>query len=313
MASVETITGGATLSGSGKPEIEVDNPATGEIIGTVPNLTAGDLAEMAARGRAAQPGWEALGFQGRAEIFARCQKWLIDNQERIIEQVVQETGKTYEDALLAEIGYTAGAFKHWAKVAPEYLADERVKTSSPFVKGRKLVVRYAPVGLVGVIGPWNFPVTNSFGDCIPAMAAGNSVILKPSEVTPLSSLLIAEGMKECGIPEGVFQVATGDGETGSSLIDLVDFVMFTGSTRTGKKVAVKAAENLIPYGLELGGKDPMIVLADADVERAANYAAFYAMNNAGQVCISVERVYVEAPIYDEFVAKVTAKVKSLRQ
>ncbi|MEI6447854.1 MAG: aldehyde dehydrogenase family protein [Actinomycetes bacterium] len=313
MASVETITGGATLSGSGKPEIEVDNPATGEVIGTVPNLTAGDLAEMAARGRAAQPGWEALGFQGRAEIFARCQKWLIDNQERIIEQVVQETGKTYEDALLAEIGYTAGAFKHWAKVAPEYLADERVKTSSPFVKGRKLVVRYAPVGLVGVIGPWNFPVTNSFGDCIPAMAAGNSVILKPSEVTPLSSLLIAEGMKECGIPEGVFQVATGDGETGASLIDLVDFVMFTGSTRTGKKVAVKAAENLIPYGLELGGKDPMIVLADADVERAANYAAFYAMNNAGQVCISVERVYVEAPIYDEFVAKVTAKVKSLRQ
>jgi acyl-CoA reductase-like NAD-dependent aldehyde dehydrogenase len=313
MASVDQISAVQVNSGSGKPDIEVDNPATGEIIGSVPNVGSAQLAEMAARGRAAQPAWEALGFDGRAEIFGRCQKWLLENQERVIESVVKETGKAYEDGLLAEIAYTAGAFKHWSKVAPDYLADERIRTSSPFVKGRKLVVRHAPVGLVGVIGPWNFPVTNSFGDCIPAMAAGNSVILKPSEVTPLTSLLIAEGMRACGIPEGVFQVATGDGETGSNLIDLVDFIMFTGSTRTGRKVAVKAAENLIPYGLELGGKDPMIVLADADVERAANYAAFYAMNNAGQVCISVERVYVEAPIYDEFVQKVTEKVRTLRQ
>ena len=318
MASVDTANGTFTgtsdgTSTNGKPDIAVDNPATGEVFAHVPNRTASELAEMAARGRAAQPAWEALGFDGRAEIFARCQKWFIDNQEQIIGAVVQETGKTYEDTLLAEISYAAAAFKHWAKVAPEYLGDERVKTSSPLVKGRKLVVRYAPVGLVGVIGPWNFPVTNSFGDCIPALMAGNSVILKPSEVTPTTSLLIAEGMYKCGIPKDVFQVATGDGETGASLIDLVDFIMFTGSTRTGRKVAVRAAENLIPYGLELGGKDPMIVLADADVERAANFATFYAMNNAGQVCISVERVYVEAPVYDQFVAKVTDNVRKLRQ
>ena len=315
MSSTEQVTGtdsGSSAYGS-TSTIRVDNPATGEKIGEIHVTNASELAEMAARGRAAQPGWEALGFHGRAEVFSRCQKWIIENQERIISSVQAETGKTYEDALLAEIAYTAGAFKHWAKVAPDYLSDERVRTSSPFVKGRKLVVRYAPVGLVGVIGPWNFPVTNSFGDCIPAMAAGNSVILKPSEITPLTSLLIAEGMKQCGIPEGVFQVATGDGSTGAALIDIVDFIMFTGSTRTGRKVAVRAAENLIPYGLELGGKDPMIVLADADVERAANYAAFYATNNAGQVCISVERVYVEAPIYDEFVQKVTENIKSLRQ
>ena len=315
MASVDTATGGftATTNGSGKPEIAVDNPATGEVIGSVPNRTAAELAEMAARGRAAQPAWEALGFAGRAEVFARCQKWIMQNQERIIGQIVAETGKTYEDALLAEIGYAGGAFKYWAKNAPEFLADERVHTSSPLVKGRKLVVRHAPVGLVGVIGPWNFPLTNSFGDCIPALAAGNSVILKPSEVTPLTSLLLLEGMRECGIPDDVLQVATGDGETGAALVDLVDFIMFTGSTRTGRKVAVRAAENLIPYGLELGGKDPMVVLADADVERAANFAAYYSTNNGGQVCISVERVYVEAPVYDEFVAKVTAKVRSLRQ
>ena len=153
-----------------------------------------------------------------------------------------------------------------------------------------------------MIGPWNFPVANSFGDCIPALMAGNSVILKPSEVTPLSSLLMAEMMRECGLPEGVFQVATGDGSTGAALIEPVDCVMFTGSTKTGKAVMKAAAERLIPCYLELGGKDPMIVCADADLERAANAAAYYSMNNGGQVCISVERVYVEAPVYDEFVA-----------
>ncbi len=143
--------------------------------------------------------------------------------------------------------------------------------------------------------------------------AGNSVILKPSEVTPLSSLLIEEMMSECGAPDGVFQVATGDGVTGAALIAQVDCVMFTGSTRTGKAVMKAAADALIPCYLELGGKDPMIVCADADIERAANAAAFYSMNNGGQVCISVERVYVEEPVYDDFVERVTDNVRELRQ
>jgi acyl-CoA reductase-like NAD-dependent aldehyde dehydrogenase len=181
------------------------------------------------------------------------------------------------------------------------------------VKGKKLLVRYKPLGLIGVIGPWNYPLTNSFGDCIPALAAGNSVILKPSEVTPLTSMLLADGLRECGIPADVFQVATGRGETGAALIEQVDMIMFTGSTRTGRKVAEAAARRLIPASLELGGKDPMIVLADADLERAANVATYYSMQNAGQTCISIERVYVEAPVYDEFVAKVTEKVRALRQ
>lgn len=132
-------------------------------------------------------------------------------------------------------------------------------------------------------------------------------------MTPLTSLLMAEGLRAAGLPEDVFQVATGDGATGAALIDEVDFVMFTGSTKTGKKVMERAAKTLTPVGLELGGKDPMIVLADADVDRAANAAAYYSMNNGGQVCISIERVYVEAPVYDQFVAKVTERVKSLRQ
>jgi acyl-CoA reductase-like NAD-dependent aldehyde dehydrogenase len=180
------------------------------------------------------------------------------------------------------------------------------------VKGKKLVLRHKPVGLVGVIGPWNYPLTNGFGDCIPALAAGNSVILKPSRVTPLSSQLLAEALRECGTPEHVMQVATGSGATGEALIDEVDMIMFTGSTETGKKVMKRAAETLTPVALELGGKDPMIVLSDANLERAANHAAYYAMFNAGQTCISVERVYVEAPVYDEFVGKVTEKVKAIR-
>ena len=179
--------------------------------------------------------------------------------------------------------------------------------------GRKLVVRYAPLGVVGIIGPWNYPLTNSFGDAIPALAAGNAVVLKPSEVTPLTSLLMAGAMRECGLPEHVFQVATGLGETGAALVDEVDMVMFTGSTATGRKVAERAARTLTPVSLELGGKDPMIVLADADLERAANAAVYYSMQNSGQTCISIERVYVEAPVYDEFVARVTSKVSALRQ
>jgi acyl-CoA reductase-like NAD-dependent aldehyde dehydrogenase len=167
--------------------------------------------------------------------------------------------------------------------------------------------------VVGVIGPWNYPLNNSFGDCIPALAAGNAVVLKPSEVTPLTSLLLAEALSESGLPDGVYQVLTGTGEVGSELIDHVDFVMFTGSTATGRKVAERAARTLTPVGLELGGKDPMIVLADADLKRAANSAAWGSMQNGGQMCISIERAYVEEPVYDEFVKLVTRKVEKLRQ
>jgi acyl-CoA reductase-like NAD-dependent aldehyde dehydrogenase len=293
-------------------EIPVENPATGEIVATVPDLDADAVAEMAVRGRAAQPGWEAFGFEGRGRVLLRAQKWLMDNADQVISTILSETGKTFEDASLAEISYAGNAFGFWAKQAPEYLADERVKSGQLLVKGKKLILRYRPLGLIGVIGPWNYPLTNSFGDCIPALAAGNSVILKPSEVTPLTSLLMAEGLRECGLPEHVLQIATGRGETGAALVEQVDMIMFTGSTRTGRKVAEAAARRLIPASLEMGGKDPMLVLSDADLERAANFATYYSMQNAGQTCISIERVYVEEPVYDEFVAKVSEKVRALR-
>jgi acyl-CoA reductase-like NAD-dependent aldehyde dehydrogenase len=293
--------------------IPVENPATGQVIGHVPDMNAAEVAQMARDARAAQPAWEALGFAGRARIFRRMQRWLMDNDDRVIETICAETGKAYEDAQIAELTYGGAAFGFWAKTAPKYLADERVKSSSVFVTGKRLIVRYRPIGLVGVIGPWNYPLTNSFGDCIPALAAGNSVILKPSEITPLTSLLLAEGLAECGLPDHVFQVATGRGETGATLVDEVDMIMFTGSTATGRRVGLRAMERLIPVSLELGGKDPMIVCADADVERAANHAVYYSMFNCGQTCISIERCYVEAPVYDEFVALVVEKTKAIRQ
>ncbi len=294
-------------------EIIVENPGTGAQIGTVPDLDATAVAELAKHGRAAQVGWDAYGFEGRSRVLKRMQKWLMDNADRVTETIVSETGKTYEDARLSEVTYGGGAFGFWAKNAERYLEDEHVKSAAVAVKGKKLILRHRPLGLIGVIGPWNFPLINSFGDCIPALAAGNSVILKPSEVTPLTSLLLVEGLRESGLPADVLQIATGRGETGAALIEQVDMIMFTGSTKTGRKVAEAAARRLIPASLELGGKDPMVVLRDADLERAANTAVWGSMMNAGQTCISIERAYVEAPVYDEFVAKVSEKVRELRQ
>ncbi len=310
MATIEQPSADAA---SAPREIPVENPATGEVIRTIPATTPAEVATLVARARAAQPAWEALGFEGRGRILRRAQKWVTDNADRIVETIVSETGKTWEDAQLAEVAYAANAFGFWAKNAPKYLADEKIRSSNLFVAGRKLAVRYRPVGVVGVIGPWNYPLTNSFGDCIPAMAAGNAVVLKPSEITPLTSLLMAECMRECGLPEGVFQVAPGYGDAGTALVDAVDMVMFTGSTATGKKVMARAAETLTPVSLELGGKDPMVVLADADIERAANAAVYWSMQNGGQTCISIERAYVVEPIYDDFVRRVTEKVGALRQ
>ncbi|MDP2712601.1 MAG: aldehyde dehydrogenase family protein [Solirubrobacteraceae bacterium] len=313
MASADTTAAQSTNGLGGGPEIPVENPATGAVIAHVPDLAAEQLAQLAQLGRAAQPGWQAIGFEGRERVLRAMQTWVMANADRIVATIVAETGKTYEDAYMVEINYAGGALDFWIKHGADYLQDEPIHASTLAVKGKKMVVRYQALGLVGVIGPWNYPLTNSFGDCLPALLAGNSVILKPSEITPLTSLLLAEGLAESGLPDGVFQVATGRGDAGAALIDEVDMVAFTGSTETGRRVMARAAQRLTPVSLELGGKDPMIVLADADLERAANLAVYYSMLNAGQTCISIERVYVEAPAYDAFVRKVVDKVAALRQ
>src|SRR3954468_13165019 len=243
--------------------ISVENPATGETIREVAVTPPEEVAAIVARARAAQPAWEALGYEGRGRILKQAQKWLLAHADEVADTIVAETGKAREDALLVEVAYGANALGFWPKKAPKWLADEKVRTFNPFVLGRQMVVRYRPVGVVGVIGPWNYPLVNSVGDAIPALAAGNAVVVKPSEVTPLTSLLFAQCLQESGVPADVFQVALGGPETGEALIDAVDMVMFTGSTRTGRRVMERAAKTLTPVSLELGGKDPMIVLADA--------------------------------------------------
>jgi acyl-CoA reductase-like NAD-dependent aldehyde dehydrogenase len=294
------------------PEIEVTDPATGAVVGRVPSVTAEQVHALAKRARRAQPEWDAAGVRARARVFRRAQRWLGANSDRVSEVIRSETGKTYEDSQL-ELAVAARAFAFWAARGRKYLADRRVFSSSPLTLGKRIVVRYRPVGVVGVIGPWNYPLVNGFGDCIPALIAGNAVIHKPSESTPLTAGLVSEMLEACELPEDVFLVAAGGGETGAAVIDEADYVMFTGSTATGRKVMERASRRLTPVSLELGGKDPMIVLRDANNERAANNALYSSMNNSGQICISIERAYVEEPVYDEFVAKVVEKARALRQ
>lgn len=291
--------------------ITVRNPATGTVSGTVPVDDAATVAARAAELRAAQPEWEALGPRGRKPWLLAFQEWMLDNAGRITEVLMSETGKSHTDAGLEAVA-TGDGVAYWARHAEAFLADGHPRAHTPIYRVKRLTTVYRPYPLVGVITPWNFPFAMPGMDVPPALAAGAAVLLKPSEVTPLSAVEFVRGWAEIGAPP-VLGLVTGYGDTGAALIDQVDFLQFTGSTATGRKVAVACAQRLIPYGLELGGKDPAIVLADADLDRAANGIAWGGLFNSGQVCVSVERVYVEAPVYDDFVAKLTERVRAVRQ
>ncbi|MBP1820002.1 aldehyde dehydrogenase family protein [Mycobacterium sp. OAE908] len=291
--------------------IEVRNPADGSVVGEVPNDSAETVAAKARELRLYQPEWEALGARGRKTWLLKFQDWVLDNAEHLTDVVQSETGKVRADASL-EAPLTAGLLDYWAGNAEAFLRDRHPKPHNILMKTKRLTTAYRPYPVVGLIIPWNFPFANAALDGVAALAAGAALLLKPSEVTPLSAVEFACGWTEIGAPP-VLALTTGYAETGAAVIANSDYVHFTGSTATGRKVAVACAERLIPYSLELGGKDPAVVLADADLERAANGIAWGGMTNSGQVCVSIERVYVEAPIYDEFVAKLTDKVSQLRQ
>lgn len=291
--------------------IEVRNPADGTVVGEVPNDSAETVAAKARELRLFQPEWEALGARGRKTWLLKFQDWVLDNAEHLTDVVQSETGKVRADASI-EAPMTAGLLDYWAGNAEAFLGDRHPRPHSLLMMTKRLTTAYRPYPVVGLIIPWNFPFANASLDGIAALAAGAAVLLKPSEVTPLSAVEFARGWAEIGAPP-VLALTTGYAETGAAVIANSDYVHFTGSTATGRKVAVACAERLIPYSLELGGKDPAVVLADADLERAVNGIAYGGMSNSGQICVSIERVYVEAPIYDEFVAKLTDKVSRLRQ
>jgi acyl-CoA reductase-like NAD-dependent aldehyde dehydrogenase len=291
--------------------IEVHNPATGDLVGTVPVTTPDDVTAAVRELRLYQPEWEAIGPAGRKQWLLKMQDWLIDNTEHLAAVLQSETAKPRVDAII-DPAFAVDILGYYARRAGKFLADEHPSPHSPLARVKSLTVAYRPYPVVGVITPWNFPLSMPAIDVFPALAAGAAVILKPSEVTPLSAVELARGWAEIGAPP-VFKVVTGAGATGAAVVENADYIQFTGSTATGRKIAAACAERMVPYSLELGGKDPAIVLADADLDRAAHGIAFGGMFNAGQVCISVERVYVEAPVYDEFVTKLTAAVAALRQ
>ncbi len=292
--------------------IEVLNPATGETVASVPVDSPEAVKATVARVRANQPEWEAMGVDGRHHWLAKLRDWLLDNSERVLDTMQAETGKVRADAA-NEPTYLADLINFYGANAAKFIGEEAVRPHSPLLATKKLRVQYRPHPVVGIVSPWNFPLVLALGDAIPALQAGAAVVVKPSEFTPLGLAEVVRAWKEeIGGPD-VFDCVQGIGETGGALVDAVDFIQFTGSDRTGRKVMARAAETLTPVSLELGGKDPMIVLADADLDRAANAAAWGGMFNSGQVCMSVERIYVEEPAYDEFVAKLTAEVRGLRQ
>lgn len=289
-----------------KPSLTVINPATGKVIAELPAITADDVPALVAKGREAQPRWDAIGVDGRVRLFKELRKWLYAHEAEFTDTISREGGKPIEDSFYLEWIYAISSLDYWTKTAPKLLKDKRKAAKQRLFLGNSWVQRHVPHGVVGVIGPWNYPFVNSIGDAIPALIAGNAVVLKPASKTPLTSLLVQRGMREVGFPEDVFQVAVGPGAVGSKIVEEVDMIMFTGSTEVGKGIAKQAAERLIPFSLELGGKDPLIVLDDADVEKAARHAVYYSLVNGGQTCMSCERIYVDTKIYDEFVERMTA-------
>jgi acyl-CoA reductase-like NAD-dependent aldehyde dehydrogenase len=294
--------------------LELASPATGERIGEIEVMNADDVRAAVERARKAQPAWAALEPEERARFVERALGCLVERQERVVEIVVRESGKPATEALMIDVFAACDAMAYWAKHAPRLLKPRKQRLHGMLRFMKKLEIVYRPLGVVGVISPWNGPVILSLNPTIQALLAGNAVVVKPSEVTPFSGQVVADLFAAAGLPEGVLTVLTGDGETGAALIAAgVDKISFTGSVATGRRVAVACAERLIPCTLELGGKDPMIVCADADLDAAAGGAVAGGFLNTGQYCCGTERVYVVEEVADRFIEKVVERTRALRQ
>jgi succinate-semialdehyde dehydrogenase/glutarate-semialdehyde dehydrogenase len=290
------------------------SPANLAAIGEIEVMTAADIRAACETARKAQPAWAALSVSERTHYLLRILDRIIARQDEIVDCVVAETGKTVTEARQMEVFACCDSIAYYAKRAPRFLRAENRPLHGVLRFMKKLRIFYRPLGVVGIISPWNGPVILAVNPSVQALVAGNAVILKPSEVTPLSALLVADIFREAGLPDGVFQVMTGDGSTGAALIEAgVDKISFTGSVETGKRVGVACAERLIPCTLELGGKDPMIVCADADIESAAAGAVAGSFFNAGQYCCGTERIYVVESIADAFTEAVKKRVATIRQ
>lgn len=294
-------------------EIVSHDPATGEEIGRAPLTLPEEVARAVGRARAAQAAWAEKSFRDRGRVIMKARKIVLKELEEIALLVSRETGKPAAEAIAMEVTPSLDLLQYFARNTARLLERERINIGLYGWMGRMSYLVYKPVGVVGVISPWNFPWATPLAEVVMALMAGNAVVLKPSELTPLTALKIKQVLTRAGLPADVLQVVTGDGSTGAALIGAgVNKIMFTGSVATGKRVAEAAASYLIPAVLELGGKDPMIVLEDANIENAARGALWGAFANCGQSCASVERCYVHESIAETFTQAVVAETKRLR-
>src|SRR5216110_1008768 len=295
-------------------EIICHDPATGEEIGRAPLTMPEEVARAVGRAREAQPVWAAKSYRERGRVIMAARDVILKEMEEIAFLISIETGKPVAEAISLEIAPALDLMQHFARKTASLLAPRRIGIGQYWFMGRTSYEIYKPLGVVGIISPWNFPWATPLDEVVMALMAGNAVVLKPSELTPLTSLKIKDIFDRAGLADGLLQVVTGDGSTGAALVGAgVDKIMFTGSVATGKRVAEAAAKYLTPVVLELGGKDPMIVLEDADIENAARGAVWGAFANAGQACASVERCYVQESIAPEFIKQVVAETRALKQ
>ena len=290
--------------------VPVEMPATGNIFGHVPQGTAADVAAAADTARTAQRGWRRLPAAERSKVLLRFAKLLLDRQDEVLDLIQLENGKARRHAF-EEIIDVAQVSRYYARTAPRYLQPHRRAGAFPALT--RTWEYHHPKGVVGVISPWNYPLTLGISDALPALVAGNAVIAKPDSQTPYTTLWAAQLLEEVGLPPGVLQVVTGSGqELGTPVIEHSDFVMFTGSTQVGRIVAAQAARRLIDYSMELGGKNAILVLADADLGKTVPGAVRAAFSSTGQLCISMERMYIDTAVWDEFVPRFVKATKSLR-
>ncbi|MCW2962842.1 MAG: putative succinate-semialdehyde dehydrogenase [Actinomycetia bacterium] len=291
-------------------ELRVVNPATLELVGTVATTDPAAVQEVVTEAKLAQEAWGETPLDDRRALLVRVAETVLERADEIADTVIAETGKPRVEAFTTELFPALDALVWLAKQAPKLLAPERIGYPQLHLKHKRASLFYEPIGVVGVIAPWNFPFAIPFTQTAYALAAGNAVVLKPSELTPLSGALVAEIFATAGAP---VRVAQGDGAVGEALVKArgLGKVLFTGSAEVGRLVAANAGQRLVPVTLELGGKDPMIVLDDADLARAVDGALWGSFMNCGQVCSGVERIYVQGALYEPFVEELSRKAREL--
>ncbi len=311
----KTSKGGSTRIASAKKSpryIDNMNPATMKLINRLPVCTEADVENAVAAARSAYSSWSSLPPEDRADALDRLREQLVKDMQEMIDTICEETGKTEMDGLV-EIFTVCEHLKYVASRGPQLLADE--KRSTGIFIHKKAYITYQSRGVIGVISPWNYPLILTLSPIMQGLMAGNTVVVKPSEITPNTSLKLREIATRSGLPENVLKVVTGFGETGAALVASkgTDMICFTGSTATGRRIGEICGRMLKPVILELGGKDPMIICADANLDRAVNGAIWGSFSNSGQTCISVERIFVEESVYEEFMQKIREKARGIKQ